>query len=65
MKSASAGAATQTSAFLEVQGSARITDSGAFSYFAGPVSAAAADKCVKWGGSAGGVNYESGFEHCS
>jgi sialidase-1 len=65
MKSASAGTATQTSAFLEVQGSARITDSGAFSYFAGPVSAAAADKCVKWGGSAGGVNYESGFEHCS
>ncbi|HEY3466308.1 MAG TPA: sialidase family protein [Amycolatopsis sp.] len=64
MKSTSAGKATQTSAYLEVQGSTRITDSGAFSYFAGPVSAAAADKCVKWGGSADGQAYNSEFEHC-
>ncbi|WP_328456726.1 sialidase family protein [Amycolatopsis sp. NBC_00438] len=64
MKSASAGTATATSAFLEVQGSARQTDSGAFSYFAGPVKAAAANKCVKWGGTAGGVSYTSEFEHC-
>ncbi|MEU3623110.1 neuraminidase [Amycolatopsis coloradensis] len=64
MKSASAGTATATSAYLEVQGSARITDSGSFSWFAGPVRAAAADKCVKWGGSAGGVKYDSPSEHC-
>ncbi|WP_326948789.1 glycoside hydrolase [Amycolatopsis sp. NBC_01307] len=64
MKSASAGTPTATSAFLEVQGSARQTDSGAFSYFAGPVKAAAANKCVKWGGTAGGVLYTSDFEHC-
>jgi sialidase-1 len=54
MKSTAAGTATATAAFLEVQGSARQTDSGAFSYFAGPVKAAAAGKCVKWGGTAGG-----------
>ena len=33
------------------------TDSGSFSYFAGPVSAAAAGKCVKWGGAADGQAY--------
>ncbi|HET6710600.1 sialidase family protein [Amycolatopsis sp.] len=65
MKNASAGTATATSSYLEVQGSARQTDSGSFSYFAGPVKAAAADKCVKWGGSAGGQAYNSEFEHCS
>jgi sialidase-1 len=64
MKNASAGTATATSAYLEVKGSTRQTDSGSFSYFAGPVKATAADKCVKWGGSAGGQAYDSGFEHC-
>jgi sialidase-1 len=64
MKSASTGTATPTSAFLEVQGSARQTDSGSFSYFAGPVKAAAANKCVKWGGTAGDQSYTSEFEHC-
>ncbi|MEV7096807.1 sialidase family protein [Amycolatopsis sp. NPDC051045] len=65
MKRASAGTATATSAYLEVKGSARVTDSGSFSYFAGPVSAVAADKCVKWGGSTGGESFNSEFEHCS
>lgn len=65
MKSTNAGTATQTSAYLEVQGSTRVTDSGAFSYFAGPVTAAAADKCVKWGGAVDGQAYNSEFEHCS
>jgi sialidase-1 len=64
MKSAGAGTASQTSAYLEVQGSARNTDSGSFSYFAGPVKASAAGKCVKWGGVAGGQTYNSEFEHC-
>ncbi|WP_206784641.1 exo-alpha-sialidase [Amycolatopsis sp. MtRt-6] len=64
MKNASAGTATATSSYLEVQGSARQTDSGSFSYFAGPVKATAANKCVKWGGSAGGQAYNSEFEHC-
>lgn len=63
-KTGSLGTPTQTSAFLEVQGSARRVDSGSFGYFAGPISAAAPGKCVKWGGSAGAASYESQFEHC-
>lgn len=64
LKATSLGTATATSAFLEVQGSTRITDSGNFTYYAGPVRAAAPDKCVKWGGKAGATTYESPFEHC-
>ncbi|MGW4641008.1 N-acetylmuramoyl-L-alanine amidase [Sphaerisporangium sp. NPDC004334] len=64
IKSTSLGTATATSAYLEVQGSTRITDSGDFAYYAGPVRAAAADKCVKWGGKAGSSTYDSPFEHC-
>jgi hypothetical protein len=47
-----------------VQGKARVTDSGSFAYYAGPVRAAAAGKCVKWGGKAGSAVYDSTFEHC-
>ncbi|MEU5721626.1 protein kinase [Micromonospora sp. NPDC047738] len=64
LKDTDVGRATQVSAYLEVQGKARSTDSGAFSYYAGPVRAAAAKACVKWGGSTGGASYGSGFEHC-
>ncbi|GAA5167000.1 sialidase family protein [Amycolatopsis dongchuanensis] len=63
-KKANVGTASATSAFLQVQGSARTTDSGNYSYFAGPVLASAAGKCVQWGGSAGDVSYESPYEHC-
>ncbi|MEW1839909.1 N-acetylmuramoyl-L-alanine amidase [Nonomuraea angiospora] len=64
IKKTSLGQATATTAFLEVEGKARVTDTGNFEYYAGPVRAAAADKCVKWGGKAGASTYESGFEHC-
>ena len=64
IKHTSIGTASATSAFLEVQGAARKTDSGSFSYYAGPVSAAAPGKCVKWGGSVGSASYTSPFEHC-
>ncbi|WP_245775054.1 M23 family metallopeptidase [Nonomuraea wenchangensis] len=64
LKKTSLGTATATSAYLEVQGKARVTDSGNFAYYAGPVRAAAADKCVKWGGKAGSSAYDSPFEHC-
>jgi hypothetical protein len=63
LKMASVGTPTATSAFLEPQGSSRTTDSGSFSYYAGPVIRTA-PTCVKWGGSAGGNTYTSGFEHC-
>ncbi len=64
MKLTSLGQATATSAYLEVQGSARKTDSGNFAYYAGPVKASAPGKCVKWGGKAGSSAYDSPFEHC-
>jgi hypothetical protein len=65
LKRTSLGTATATSAYLEVQGSSRVTDSGNFTYYAGPVRAAAADKCVRWGGKAGTSTYDSIFEHCT
>ncbi|HEX6870196.1 MAG TPA: M23 family metallopeptidase, partial [Micromonosporaceae bacterium] len=53
LKMANVGTATSTSAFLEPQGSTRTTDSGSYSYYAGPVIRTAPG-CVKWGGSTGG-----------
>ncbi|GAA2786886.1 M23 family metallopeptidase [Nonomuraea dietziae] len=64
IKKTSLGKATATSAYLEVQGKSRVTDSGNFAYFAGPVQASAPGKCVKWGGKAGSDVYNSPFEHC-
>ncbi len=64
LKESNVGKATQVSAYLEVQGRARSTDSGSFKYYAGPVRASAAGVCVKWGGSAGGASHNSPFEHC-
>lgn len=63
LKMANVGTATATSAFLEPQGSSRTTDSGNFSYYAGPVIRTA-PSCVRWGGATGGSSYTSGFEHC-
>ncbi|MFC7591793.1 M23 family metallopeptidase [Nonomuraea antimicrobica] len=64
LKSKSLGTATATSAYLEVQGTARKTDSGNFGYYAGPVVAQASGTCVKWGGKAGAAVYDSPLEHC-
>ncbi|MFC4014989.1 N-acetylmuramoyl-L-alanine amidase [Nonomuraea purpurea] len=65
IKKTNLGKATATSAYLEVKGKPRATDSGNFTYYAGPVKAAAADKCVKWGGKIGSSAHDSEFEHCS
>ncbi|WP_116042041.1 M23 family metallopeptidase [Amycolatopsis palatopharyngis] len=64
MKATSLGTPSPVSAFLEVQGGTRATDSGNFSYYAGPVIKAAGSTCVKWGGSVGSNSYTSPFEHC-
>ncbi|GAB3281464.1 M23 family metallopeptidase [Parasphingorhabdus pacifica] len=64
LKSASVGTPSATSAMLEVEGADRSTDSGNFSYYAGPVRAAAGATCVQWGGSVGSESYTSPFEHC-
>jgi eukaryotic-like serine/threonine-protein kinase len=64
LKATDVGTATDTGAYLEVEGADRVTDSGSFEYYAGPVKAKADAVCVKWGGSIGGVSYDSAFEHC-
>ncbi|MFC0030572.1 protein kinase [Micromonospora chaiyaphumensis] len=64
LKDTDVGRATTVTAYLEVQGKARHTESGGYQYYAGPVRATAAGVCVKWGGSAGGASYASAFEHC-
>ncbi len=64
IKASSIGTGSATSAFLEVQGQARTTDSGSFGYYAGPVRKAAPGACVRWGGSVGSTSYTSPFEHC-
>lgn len=63
LKFASVGTATATSAYLEPAGATRQTDSGNFTHYAGPVKAHAPG-CIKWGGSAGGVAFNSPSEHC-
>jgi hypothetical protein len=64
LKKTSLTKTTAISAFLEIQGGSRKTDSGNFQYYAGPIVAAAPGKCVKWGGRAGTTTYTSPFEHC-
>ncbi|MGK5742001.1 protein kinase domain-containing protein [Micromonospora sp. URMC 103] len=64
LKDTAVGTKTAASAYLEVKGRARSTDSGSYDYYAGPVRASAAGACVKWGGSTGGASYASPFEHC-
>lgn len=64
LKTTNLGSASPVSAFLEPQGASRTTDSGSYGYYAGPVRRAAADQCVRWGGSVGSSSYTSPFEHC-
>ncbi|WP_179945353.1 hypothetical protein [Luteipulveratus mongoliensis] len=64
LKATSLGKKSAVSSFLEVKGAKRSTDSGKFSYYAGPISKSASGKCVKWGGSVGTAAYTSKFEHC-
>ena len=64
IKSVNIGTASAVSASLQVEGGTMTTDSGNFSYYAGPVKKHAPGDCVKWGGSVGSSSYMSGFEHC-
>ncbi|WP_239129838.1 M23 family metallopeptidase [Sinosporangium siamense] len=64
VKNTGTGGKSAVSAYLEVKGKRRTTDSGNFQYYAGPVRAYAKGVCVKWGGSAGATRYNSPFEHC-
>ncbi|MFD7703622.1 hypothetical protein [Streptomyces caelestis] len=51
-------------AWLEVLGGTRKTDSGYYSYYAGPVSLYAAGACVRFGGQVGVVGTDSDWGHC-
>ncbi|PXY31385.1 M23 family metallopeptidase [Prauserella muralis] len=64
LKSASLDTKTAASAFLEVKDGSRTTDSGQYTYYAGPVRKKAPGTCVQWGGSLGSQKYTSPFEHC-
>jgi hypothetical protein len=64
LKTTSVGTKTTVSAYLQAQDKSRTTDKGSFDYYAGPVRVKAAGVCIAWGGSAGGVTYNSPFEHC-
>ncbi|GAA3396724.1 hypothetical protein GCM10020369_74380 [Cryptosporangium minutisporangium] len=64
LKRTSIGKKTSATAYLQVKGKTKVAETGKFAYYAGPIRAAAAATCVKWGGSAGGVRYDSPYEHC-
>jgi serine/threonine-protein kinase len=64
IKTTDIGTATAAMAYLEPEGAARVTDSGSFQYYAGPVKGKAGATCVKWGGSIGDLAYDSPLEHC-
>ncbi|MBB3059803.1 N-acetylmuramoyl-L-alanine amidase [Microbulbifer rhizosphaerae] len=64
MKSSDIGSPSSVSASLQVEGGTKTTDSGNFSYYAGPIKQSASNDCVKWGGSVGNSSWESPFEHC-
>ncbi|MEW9553763.1 hypothetical protein [Nonomuraea sp. NPDC050783] len=63
-KTGAAGNSTYVRAVLWVYGSPGQVNDGNFRYYAGPVKASAAGKCVKWGGTYGSTWWESGWEHC-
>lgn len=64
LKLSGAGSPSGMSAYLQPQGSTRSSDTGSYSYYAGPVRAYAPG-CVTWGGSVGSTTYTSPVEHCS
>jgi murein DD-endopeptidase MepM/ murein hydrolase activator NlpD len=64
IKHTNVGTPTAVSATLQVQGQTAVTDSGSFSYYAGPIRRAAPGTCVKWGGSVGSTSWVSDWSHC-
>ncbi len=64
IKTTAVGRQSPTSAYLEVEGQDRDEQSGDAEYYAGPVTAEAAETCVKFGGSIGDATYDSPFRHC-
>lgn len=51
-------------AYLARQGGPATSDTGNYSYYAGPVKVSARGTCVKWGGTYGSGSWTSGWSHC-
>jgi serine/threonine-protein kinase len=51
-------------AFLEIKDFLRFWGDEKHPYYAGPISGGGTGKCIKWGGSVDGIDYESAFGHC-
>ncbi|MGH8878994.1 MAG: M23 family metallopeptidase [Stackebrandtia sp.] len=65
LKGTQLGSGSEVAAYLEVAGEDRVTDSGSFDYYAGPIThKAAADACLKWGGTAEGVDFDGQTDNC-
>ncbi|WP_144300687.1 hypothetical protein [Stackebrandtia nassauensis] len=64
LKYVSVGQASAVSAYVEPEGGTRTSDAGDFKYYAGPATQPAAGKCVRWGGSVGGVGFDAEPGHC-
>ncbi|MBB3059807.1 exo-alpha-sialidase [Microbulbifer rhizosphaerae] len=64
IKTSNTDSPSSVSASLQVKGGTKVTDSGSFNYYAGPVKESVSNQCVKWGGSVGSSSWESPFEHC-
>jgi serine/threonine protein kinase len=52
-------------ATLKVEGGSTGSDSGSYTYYAGPVALKATATCVEWGGSIASSSWTSGWSHCS
>lgn len=55
----------QMRATLQVEGGPFASDSGSYTYYAGPVALSAVATCVEWGGTIGSSSWTSGWSHCS
>ena len=63
IKSAKIGTASYVKAYVNPEGSSYKSDSGSFSYYAGPATRRAPG-CIRWGGAVGKDTYASPLEHC-
>ncbi len=60
LKSKNVGRPTSVSVWIQAQGGSRVTDSGSFSWYAGPVYVYAPGKCVR----VGSGSYTSSYANC-
>lgn len=63
IKNSQIGTPSPVSAYVNPEGSSYKSDSGSFSYYAGPATLPAPG-CIRWGGSVGTNHYDSGLGHC-